>query len=164
MPMLNNHVLKNKHRFSPQGGETQIISRFQVKNGQCVPIDKKTIIIRFAKDTGKELKYEMTFQNLQLCKDIDNFLKTHPQAASCFNKDLNKKMLSVFEKHIKTSGVPDEARLFATSTPDFDHSLESRLFSIRKDTLMAPGVSSEKRFAISPIIEGHKMLEYCSFV
>lgn len=71
--------------------------KFEVKNGQCVPVESKNKILIEPKKDGQT--FETTNYNVNLCKDIDNFLTKNPEAASCFKKDLNKQITSIFERY-----------------------------------------------------------------
>lgn len=72
--------------------------KFEIKNGQCVPVESKNTALVEPKKDGKT--FETTNFNLNLCKDIDNFLNENPDAASCFKKNLNQQVSSIFNKYV----------------------------------------------------------------
>ncbi len=82
----------------PFYGHSSTTIKFEIKNGQCVPVKSVNTALVEPKKDGQT--FDTTNYNLNLCKDIDNFLKKNPDAASCFKKDLNKEVSSIFDKYI----------------------------------------------------------------
>tara|TARA_B100001971_G_scaffold37960_1_gene33010 strand:+ start:54905 stop:56032 length:1128 start_codon:yes stop_codon:yes gene_type:complete len=71
---------------------------FEIKNGQCVPMELKNEALIEAKADGNT--FETTQSNTALCKEIDEFLEQNPEAAACLKSDLNTKMADIFKKYI----------------------------------------------------------------
>ena len=72
-------------------------TKFEIKNGQCVPLESKSSFLIEPKVGGNT--HESNNFNTNLCKDINDFLSKNPEAAACFKKDLNQKMSSIFSKY-----------------------------------------------------------------
>jgi hypothetical protein len=74
---------------------------FEVKNGKCVLISQQQETA-FGNKLDSPSVTNSQF-NVNLCKDIDNFINKHPEATACFKADLNKKMSSIFDKYVDKS-------------------------------------------------------------
>ena len=146
--------------------------KFEIKNGQCVPIVSKSTVLVGPKINGR--KSEMTHFNTNLCKDIDDFLKSNPEAASCFKKNLNDKISSIFDKYKNDNtqsqlslglGVPYGIGIGSHYGPSYyGPSLEQRL-SYRSGNF--PGTNDlikerlRKLTGTSPVISAHMILQNC---
>lgn len=73
--------------------EAKTVNEFKIVNGKCMPTRAhgETTI---GNATHGQLNYEV-----QLCKDVSDFLKKNPSVASCFSDSVNKKITSIFKNH-----------------------------------------------------------------
>ena len=82
--------------------ETKKVVRFEIRNGQCVPVQLtygRGVHLGGVEGTDHELG---TVYNIDLCKGIHDLMAKHPKISSC-SKALNDKMLDVLNKHVFTS-------------------------------------------------------------
>lgn len=126
--------------------------QFAVRNGQCV-----TTTVQFATNNhelnlninnGKKEGYS-TLAHLDLCKDIEHFLKQNPKASACLDKNLNNKMYFLFNKHL---------------SQDTGH-LNLDSFNVQKGQQSFESMAIKSRFSNgvqhTPIIYGNIMLQRC---
>ena len=71
------------------------IVKMEIKNGKCIPSRMETL-----NSLGDESKQEITF-DAKLCRNIGQFFKKNPEAASCFDKDLMAKAQGIFQDYYK---------------------------------------------------------------
>ena len=99
--------------------------------------------------------------NTNLCKDIDQFLKQNPEAASCFKKGLNDKMTSIFRKY-NSHAIPAGIDVGGYGYGLHANSLEMQ---INKGRFMPTNPEKEtkmrKSMGTSPVIIGHMILQNC---
>lgn|GEM_PF-4874732 len=101
---MNEHQLKNMENFlqdeeyqAPFYQRTGANVSLRVQNGECVPIEQEERFLTEPKPEGLTKKRKL--YNTELCHDIDEFLKEHPETAACFNPELNSKMAKIFKDY-----------------------------------------------------------------
>lgn len=65
--------------------------KLEIKNGKCVPSRIDTVA-----SYGDEVRQDVNF-DLKLCRNVSQFFKKNPEAASCFDKKLMDKAQAVFD-------------------------------------------------------------------
>lgn len=72
---------------------SKVVTDFKVQNGKCVPSRSygETAL-------GNTIHGQMNYE-LQVCKDVHDFLKKNPNVASCFSDSVNGKISSLFKNH-----------------------------------------------------------------
>ena len=140
--------------------------KFEIKNGQCVPLESKNTALTEPKKDGK--KTETTNFNINLCKDIDDFLKKNPEAASCFKKDLNDKITSVFDKYLDNEnrsypylGYSGAGNFFGGPGAYGISSLEDKFDTLGVAKFSSNNSGKLKAIGSSPVITGHVILQNC---
>jgi hypothetical protein len=87
-PSDNAKAKKKKVSFDRKN-ETTV--KLEIKNGKCVPSRMDTVA-----SYGDEARQDVTF-DLKLCRNVSQFFKKNPEAASCFDKKLMDKAQAVFD-------------------------------------------------------------------
>ena len=102
--------VENAKNFTPEGQEfnpervlfSGVTSKselaFEVKNGKCVPVERRHEHLREPKVDGK--KTSSRDFNLNLCHEIGEFLKENPETKACFDSGLNQKMMDIMKKYL----------------------------------------------------------------
>lgn len=152
---------------------------FEIKNGQCVPMELTNESLIEPKVDGNT--FASTQLKTQLCKDIKDFLNEHPEAAACLKTDLNKKMSDLFKSHLPEQtngyggygypgiggGAPGIGMgyggLGGFGMPMWGMGIESYLMSSQNPEWI-PAEQRDAYFArvgSSPVITGNKLYQQC---
>ena len=112
---------------------------------------KKILEIRSGQCAIKEVHENgSVVANSHLCKDVHGFFDENPEFSNCFDRKMNNKMLSIFEKHISMHSLRYYDRPLKHIT------LRNLISSASKgDT------SSRRRRGKSPIVAGSIILQRC---
>ena len=156
----------------PFMSDMKTIIDFEVKNGQCIPVEAKSFFL--IDSNSKTTMEKSTLYNLKLCKDIYDFFNKHPNARSCFSDGLNKQMTSIFKKHVNTDEASIEEKMGITPHYYGNSSLESQVknsllnpINPTTNPLLPPIEPSVQlrntriSLAMSPIIASHGILRDC---
>ena len=127
------------------------VTKFEARNGQCVPVESQSLFLTEPKKNGKTATY--THFNLNLCKDIKDFFQKNPDAESCFRRDLNRKMTSIFSKYSSKYLHPAQK---PSSLYSFSQSLERQI-----DKFAYMRELGDKNRGKSPVIAGNMILQKC---
>lgn len=73
------------------------IFNFSVRNNTCVAEEALTEVLVEPKVGGKTTL--VPTMNTELCRDLNQFFKNHPEAQACFNRQLNNRVDSIFSKY-----------------------------------------------------------------
>ncbi len=71
--------------------------KFRFKDDKCVPSHVSGESYIQPKADGATIS--TTQLDLDLCRDVNEFLKANPEASACFRKDINERMGMIFKKH-----------------------------------------------------------------
>ncbi|MBC7711757.1 MAG: hypothetical protein H7177_00360 [Rhizobacter sp.] len=80
-------------------------TKLEIKNGKCIPTRSDSL-----NTLGDEAKQEVTF-DAKLCRNVGQFFKKNPEAASCFDNSLMAKAQGIFDDYYKdNSDIYGEAK------------------------------------------------------
>ena len=82
---------------------------FKVAAGECVPLQSKVLISQRTEDGDRARKEILLYDN-NLCRQIYTFINENPEARRAFDKDLNRKMTSIFVRHAEELIIPSEPK------------------------------------------------------
>lgn len=152
--------------------------KFDIKNGQCVPMEVKNESLLEPKVDGST--YETTQMNTPLCKDIRDFLNENPEAAACMKSDLNKKMGDIFSKYTPEGfgmpggsigigvgfpggGINGGYGMGGFGMPMWGMSIENYLMANQNPEWIPEGEREAyfARFGSSPVITGNMLYQQC---
>jgi hypothetical protein len=71
--------------------------KFRFSSDKCVPVQVSAESYLEPKADGATLRN--TQLDIDLCRDVNEFLKANPEASACFRKDINERMGMIFKKH-----------------------------------------------------------------
>lgn len=72
-------------------------TKIEIKNGKCIPSRIDTV-----NSLGDESRQDVNF-DANLCRNISQFFKKNPEAASCFDKGLMDKANEIFNEYYKSN-------------------------------------------------------------
>ena len=152
---------KTLRRYSPNSpflAFSHSTIKLEIRNGECVPV-KATAHNLIQPKVGGTTRPSSLY-NTKLCKELDDFLKEHPEAEACFKDDLNDKVSKIFEPYKSYQAV------YGMGGGMSPHGLFTGFFG-RLDSLLVDddflnsNPSSRKFTGRSPVISAHIILEDC---
>lgn len=96
-------IAKNSNSFE-RTNETNI--KLEIKNGKCIPSRVDTV-----NSLGDESRQDVNF-DAKLCRNLAQFFKKNPEAASCFDKNLMESAQNIFNDYYK-----DNKDIYGETTP-----------------------------------------------
>ncbi|MBC7429456.1 MAG: hypothetical protein H7336_12635 [Bacteriovorax sp.] len=109
-------------------------TKFEIKNGKCIPSRIESL-----NSLGDEAKQEINF-DAKLCRNVGQFFKKNPEAASCFDSALMSKAQGMFDDYYKDNADiygTDKADQFSPKTP-----LKTKLKSTSNRMYGYPGMGT----------------------
>ncbi len=101
--IYSNHVIKSigivsgygefsqvKTKEAPFARKSETSVKVEIKNGKCIPSRIDTV-----NSLGDESRQDVSF-DANLCRNVTQFFKKNPEAASCFDKGLMEKAQRIF--------------------------------------------------------------------
>lgn len=89
--------------------------KLEIKNGKCIPSRVDSV-----NSLGDESRQDVSF-DAKLCRDVAQFFKKNPEAASCFDKNLMEKANGIFKDFYKNNkdiyGDVDTEKMLSTPKP-----------------------------------------------
>lgn len=141
---------------------------FEMKNGECLPTMSSQILMR---SDGKKTQV-ITFVT-SLCRDIQKFVRQHPEVSEVFDYRLGKKMNEIFLDHEDKVFPPDPSPYEPLQTQDESVEEMNKLLYVTPHLaaqMLAGYTAGEKfiesdkaRFGRSSILSAHMALATCRF-
>lgn len=158
---------------------------FDFKGDKCVPSGITSESYIEPKADGATLSN--TQMDIELCRDVNEFLKANPEASACFRKDINDRMGMIFKKHApkfnrEAAAVMDYAGNFGGmanyggfgmmglggfSTLNSLAYKTPAMLVLGSDESFLNGINDEgyvelkRRIGNTPIINGQRLLQSC---
>lgn len=84
-----------KSKEAPFVRKSETNTKIEIKNGKCIPSRVDSV-----NSLGDESRQDVNF-DAKLCRNVQQFFKKNPEAASCFDKGLMDKAQSIFGDYYK---------------------------------------------------------------
>lgn len=86
-----------KTKEAPFARKNETNTKIEIKNGKCIPSRIDTV-----NSLGDESRQDVSF-DANLCRNVAQFFKKNPEAASCFDKGLMEKAQGIFGDYYKNN-------------------------------------------------------------
>lgn len=159
--------------------------KFKFNNDKCIP--SEIIGENYTEPKADGAVFSGVQMDIDLCRDVNDFLRANPEASACFRKDINDRMGMIFKKHApkfnaETQAMMDYAGDFGgmggyggfgmmggggfSTMNSLAYSTPAMLV-LGSDETFLKGLNDEgyiemkRRISNTPIINGQRLLQSC---
>lgn len=154
--------------------------KFDFKGDKCIPSSVANESYMEPKADGKTMTN--TQMDIDLCRDVNEFLEANPEASACFRKDINDRMGMIFRKHapkftreaesitefsLKSGGMGSYGGFGGVGSLGTLAFTSPAMLVLGSDERFLQGLDNQnymeikRRLGNTPIINGQRLLQSC---